>query len=134
MHEAVADLCHLDMDRREAIRRQVEVMAERGLRVLGVSGVSGDMRAVEASGTLQAQEAMELYVYRIGQQLGGAAAALGGLDALVFTAGIGENSALIRRHVCRAASWLGIEHDEDAHQAAHQHGGQPCGGVGDSGQ
>ena len=85
--------------------------------LLGVSGVSGDMRTVEASGTLQAQQAMELYVYRIGQQLGSAAASLGGLDALVFTAGIGENSAMIRRRVCRAASWLGIELDEAANRA-----------------
>ena len=85
--------------------------------LLGVSGLSGDMRAVEASGTLPAQQAIELYVYRIGQQLGSAAASLGGLDALVFTAGIGENSALIRRRVCRAASWLGVELDEAANRA-----------------
>ena len=86
--------------------------------LLGVSGVSGDMRAVEASGTLQAREAIELYVYRIGQQLGSLAASLGGLDALIFTAGIGENSAMIRRRVCRDAAWLGIELDEDANQAS----------------
>ena len=75
------------------------------------------MRAVEASGTLQAREAIELYVYRIGQQLGSLAASLGGLDALIFTAGIGENSAMIRRRVCRDAGWLGIELDEDANQS-----------------
>ena len=85
--------------------------------LLGVSGVSGDMRAVEASDTTEARQAIELYVYRIGQQLGSLAASLGGLDALVFTAGIGENSAMIRRRVCRDAAWLGIELDEDANQA-----------------
>ena len=85
--------------------------------LLGVSGVSGDMRAVEASGTLQARQAIDLYVYRIGQQLGSLAASLGGLDALILTAGIGENGAMIRRRVCRDAAWLGIELDEDANQA-----------------
>ena len=85
--------------------------------LLGVSGVSGDMRAVEASETSEARQAINLYVYRIGQQLGSLAASLGGLDALVFTAGIGENSAMIRRQVCRDAAWLGIELDEAANQA-----------------
>ena len=85
--------------------------------LLGVSGVSGDMRAVEASETSEARQAIDLYVYRIGQQLGSLAASLGGLDALVFTAGIGENSAMIRRQVCRDAAWLGIELDEAANQA-----------------
>ena len=85
--------------------------------LLGVSGVSGDMRAVEASQTPEARQAIDLYVYRIGQQLGSLAASLGGLDALVFTAGIGENSAMIRRRVCQDAAWLGIELDEDANQA-----------------
>ena len=82
--------------------------------LLGVSGVSGDMRQVEASKTPHAQQAIALYVYRIGQHLGSLAASLGGLDALVFTAGIGENSAMIRGRVCRDAAWLGIELDEDA--------------------
>ena len=85
--------------------------------LLGVSGVSGDMRAVEASQTPEARQAIDLYVYRIGQQLGSLAASLGGLDALVFTAGIGENSAMIRRRVCQDAAWLGIELDEGANQA-----------------
>ena len=85
--------------------------------LLGVSGVSGDMRAVEASDTLEARQAIDLYVYRIGQQLGSLAASLGGLDALIFTAGIGENSAMIRRRVCQDAAWLGIELDEDANLA-----------------
>ena len=95
----------------------VETLLYEQSGLLGVSGVSGDMRAVEASGTLQAREAIDLYVYRIGQQLGSLAASLGGLDALVFTAGIGENSAMIRRRVCLDASWLGIELDEDANRA-----------------
>ena len=85
--------------------------------LLGVSGISGDMRAVVASDTDQARQAIDLYVYRIGQQLGSLAASLGGLDALVFTAGIGENSAMIRRQVCRDAAWLGIELDDAANNA-----------------
>ena len=85
--------------------------------LLGVSGVSGDMRTVEASDTLEARQAIDLYVHRINQQLGSLAASLGGLDALVFTAGIGENSAMIRRRVCRDAAWIGLGLDEDANQA-----------------
>jgi acetate kinase len=85
--------------------------------LLGVSGISGDMRTVAASDTPEAREAIDLYVYRIRQELGSLAASLGGLDALVFTAGIGENSAMIRHRVCRDAAWLGVELDEDANQA-----------------
>jgi acetate kinase len=85
--------------------------------LLGVSSLSGDMRTLEASAAPQAREAIELYVYRIHQHLGSLAASLGGLDALVFTAGIGENSALIRQRVCRDAAWLGLELDESANQA-----------------
>ncbi|MDB5868961.1 MAG: acetate kinase [Polaromonas sp.] len=94
----------------------VETLLYEQSGLLGVSGVSGDMRTVEASETLEARQAIDLYVYRINQQLGSLAASLGGLDALVFTAGIGENSALIRQRVCRDAAWLGIELDEDANQ------------------
>lgn len=85
--------------------------------LLGVSGLSGDMRTLQASGKPQAQEAIDLYVYRIHQHLGSLAAALGGLDALVFTAGIGENSALIRQRVGQGAAWLGLVLDEAANQA-----------------
>ena len=64
-----------------------------------------------------ARLAVALYVYRIGRELGSLAAALGGLDALVFTGGIGENSAVIRERVCREAAWLGVDLDEAANQA-----------------
>ena len=60
---------------------------------------------------------MELFVYRIGRELGSLAAALGGLDALVFTAGIGEHAAPIRERVCQAAAWLGVELDPAANAA-----------------
>jgi acetate kinase len=61
-----------------------------------------------------AAEALELFVYRIDRELGSLAAALRGLDALVFTGGIGENAAPIRARVCRDASWLGVDLDEEA--------------------
>jgi acetate kinase len=82
--------------------------------LLGVSGVSSDMRTLLASDLPAAKEAVDLFVYRIGRELGSLAAALGGLDALVFTAGIGEHAAEIRARVCRNARWLGITLDEDA--------------------
>jgi len=84
---------------------------------LGVSGLSDDMKALLESDRPQAAEAVELFVYRFGRELGSLAAALGGLDALVFTAGIGEHAAEIRRRVCRQAAWLGIELDEAANAA-----------------
>ncbi len=60
---------------------------------------------------------MELYVYRIGRELGSLAAALGGLDALVFTGGIGEHAVSIRERVCRDAGWLGVDLDDKANAA-----------------
>lgn len=80
--------------------------------LLGVSGVSSDMRTLEASTEPRAQLAIDLMVYRIGRELGSLAASLGGLDALVFSGGIGENSARLRSAVCRDAAWLGVELDE----------------------
>ncbi|MEE9598470.1 MAG: acetate/propionate family kinase [Acidiferrobacterales bacterium] len=82
--------------------------------LLGVSGISNDMRTLLASDDPRAAEAINLFVYRIGRELGAMAAALGGLDALVFTAGIGEHAAPIRARVCHDAKWLGIRLDERA--------------------
>ncbi|SJM95066.1 acetate/propionate family kinase [Crenothrix polyspora] len=89
--------------------------------LLGVSGISSDMRVLLASNDPLALEAIALFVYRIGREIGSLAAALGGLDALVFTGGIGEHSAVIRAKVCHQAVWLGLELDETANQA-----GKPC--------
>jgi acetate kinase len=94
----------------EAIER---LLYERS-GLLGVSGVSGDMRTLLASAEPTAKEAVDLFVYRIGRELGSLAAALGGLDALVFTAGIGEHAPEIRARVCRDAAWLGIQLDNGA--------------------
>jgi acetate kinase len=95
---------------------QLETLIYHQSGLLGVSGVSGDMRELLASRDPRAAEAIDLFVYRIGRELGSLAAALGGLDALVFTGGIGENSAAIRERVCAGAAWLGVRLDEEANR------------------
>jgi acetate kinase len=75
------------------------------------------MRTLTQSGDPRAKTAVDLFVYRIGRELGSLAAALGGLDAIVFTAGIGENSVPVREAVCRSAAWLGVEPDPAANAA-----------------
>lgn len=89
---------------------------ESGL--LGVSGTSPDMRSLLASDDARAREAVDLFVYWIGREIGSLAAALGGLDALVFTAGIGEHAAPIRARICEEVAWLGAACDHDANAAA----------------
>jgi acetate kinase len=108
------------MDELSMDARAIEKLIYHESGLLGVSGISSDMRTLLESKTPRAQFAVELFVYRIGRELGSLAATLGGLDALVFTGGIGEHAALIRERVCRAATWLGIELDETANNA-----GQP---------
>ena len=88
---------------------------ESGL--FGVSGISDDMRTLLASDDPSAKQAVDLFVYRIGRELGSMAAALGGIDALVFTAGIGEHAAEIRSRVCMDAAWLGVDLDQRANLA-----------------
>jgi acetate kinase len=88
---------------------------ESGL--LGVSGLSQDMRTLLASDEAGAKLAVDLYVHRIAREIGSMAAALGGLDALVFTAGIGEHAAPVRAAVGDAGRWLGIDIDADANRA-----------------
>lgn len=80
--------------------------------LLGVSGISSDMRTLLASDQPRARLAVDLYVYRIQRELGSLAAAMHGLDSIVFTGGIGENAAIVRARICRDASWLGVELDE----------------------
>jgi acetate kinase len=75
------------------------------------------MRTLEASAEPDAKAAIDLFVYRIARELGSLAAALGGLDAIVFTAGIGENSRRLRERVCRDAAWLGIDLDAEGNTA-----------------
>ena len=82
---------------------------ESGL--LGVSGISNSMQVLEESGEENAQEAIDLYCYRAACEMGALVTALEGLDAIVFTAGIGENSSTVRRQICRQLAWLGVELD-----------------------
>ena len=97
------------MDQRGMDASAIEKLIYNQSGLLGVSGISSDMRALLASTDPRAKLAIDLYVYRIGRELGSLAAALGGLDAIVFTAGIGEHAAEIRERVCHGASWLGVE-------------------------
>lgn len=91
---------------------------ESGL--LGVSGISQDMRELLASDRPEAREAIDLFCYRIVREIGSLAAALGGLDALVFTGGIGEHAAPVREKVCAQLAWLGLEFDPAANTARAQ--------------
>jgi acetate kinase len=102
------------MNRHGMDARALEELLYHQSGLLGVSGISSDMRALLESVDARAVEALDLFVYRIGRELGSLAAALGGLDALVFTGGIGEHAVSIRARVCRDAHWLGLELDEDA--------------------
>ena len=95
----------------------IEKMLYHESGLLGVSEVSSDMRTLEASKSGGAEQAIDLFVNCISRELGSLAAALGGLDALVFTAGIGEHSPGIRQRVCEAAAWLGLEIDRGANLA-----------------
>jgi acetate kinase len=104
------------LDQRGMDARAIEKLIYNQSGLLGVSGVSSDMRTLLASAEPRAALAVDLYVYRIGRELGSLAAALGGLDALVFTGGIGENSAEIRARVCRDAAWLGVVPDDEANR------------------
>ena len=88
--------------------------------LLGVSGISDDMRELLASGAPGAKAAVDLFVYRIVRETGSLAAALGGLDVLVFTGGIGEHAAPVREGVCRALQWLGVRMNQSANAAGEK--------------
>jgi acetate kinase len=82
--------------------------------LLGISGISNDMRELLGRREQEARLAVDYFVYRAAKEIGALTAVLGGIDALVFTAGIGENSPEIRRRICKASSWLGIDLDDEA--------------------
>ncbi len=108
-------LIHM-MDQYGMGARELEDLIYRKSGLLGVSGVSSDMRALRASSEPAAKDAIALFVYRILREIGSLAAALRGLDALVFTGGIGENDKKTRAEVVAGCAWLGLELDEEANE------------------
>jgi acetate kinase len=103
---------HLLQQRGMSVEEVIQVLYNDS-GMLGVSGISGDMQALIESDEPSAKEAVDLFVYRAGREIGSMAAALSGLDTLVFCAGIGENSPLIRQRIGEAAAWLGVEIDAE---------------------
>ncbi len=97
--------------------KEIEDLFYKRSGLLGLSGVSNDMRALLGSDAPAAREAVDYFAYRVARELGSLAAALGGLDGLVFTAGIGENSPEVRALICAQAAWLGVELDDAANRA-----------------
>jgi acetate kinase len=94
--------------------KEVETILYKKSGLLGISGISKDMRDLLTRSEPGARLAVDYFVYRAAKEIGALAAVLGGIDGLVFTAGIGENSPDIRRRICQASSWLGVELDEVA--------------------
>jgi acetate kinase len=92
--------------------RALEKLIYRESGLLGVSGISSDMRTLRASSEPAAVEAITLFLYRIVREIGSLTAALSGLDAIVFTGGIGENDAATRTEVAQGCRWLGVELDK----------------------
>jgi acetate kinase len=97
---------------------ELEKLLYRQSGVLGLSGgISSDFRDLLASDDPKARFALDVFCYRVARHIGSLAAALGGLDGIVFTAGVGENAAPVRASICRACEWLGVELDEAANKA-----------------
>jgi acetate kinase len=94
--------------------KEVEDILYKKSGLLGISGISNDMRELLERSEPEARLAVDYFVYQATKQIGALAAVLGGIDGLVFTAGIGENSAEIRRRICEASLWLGVEFDPEA--------------------
>lgn len=105
------------MDQHKMDARAIEKLIYEQSGLLGMSGISNDMRSLLTSDHPRAKLAVDVFVYRIGRELGSLAAAVGGLDAVVFTGGIGEHAAAIRSRVCRDAAWIGVKLDAAANAA-----------------
>lgn len=106
---------HLIQQEGMSVEAVTELLYKRS-GLLGVSGISGDMRELLESPAPEAREAVALYAYRAVREIGSLAAALGGIDQLVFTAGIGERAAPVREAICRGCEWLGLALDADANR------------------
>jgi acetate kinase len=94
--------------------KEVESLLYKKSGLLGISGVSNDMRDLLDRQDPEARLAVDYFVYRAAKEIGALAAVLGGVDGLVFTAGIGENSAEIRKRICESSAWLGVALDAEA--------------------
>lgn len=108
------------MQQRGMSAAEVETLLYKQSGLLGVSGISSDMRALTASDDPRAREAVALFCFRAAWQAGGLAVSLGGLDGLVFSAGIGEHAPEIRAGICAHLAWLGVALDEDANRAGRE--------------
>ena len=97
--------------------KEVEAILYKKSGLLGISGISNDMRVLLESAEPSARLAVDYFVYRAAKEIGALASVLGGVDALVFTAGIGENSPDMRARICESSAWLGITMDPDANRA-----------------
>jgi acetate kinase len=117
-------LIHLSRQGMTADELEHVVNHESGL--LGVSGISSDMRTLLEANEPRAREAVELFIDRASRELGSLTAALGGLDAFVFTGGMGENAPAIRERLCEKARWLGVDIDPDANREGQTRISQPA--------
>ena len=95
---------------------EIETLLYKQSGLLGVSGLSNDMQALQLSDDPNAQEAIALFCYRAASNLAALIPSIGGLDAIVFTAGIGENSAIVRKLICEQIDWLGVQLDQSANE------------------
>jgi acetate kinase len=102
---------HLIQQKGMSAQELVDLLYRRS-GMLGLSGISSDFRELLASEDPRARFAIDMFCYRVAGHIGSLAAALGGLDGIVFTAGVGENAAPVRSAICRACAWLGLELDE----------------------
>jgi acetate kinase len=109
--------------------KEVETILYKKSGLLGISGISADMRELLRSDEPSARLAVEYFVYRAAKEIGALTAALGGIDGMVFTAGIGENSAEIRQRICDASAWLGIQLDGDLNAKRATRISTPASGV-----
>lgn len=110
---------HLIQQKQMSAPELVDLLYRRS-GMLGLSGISSDFRELLASDNPRARFAIEVFCYRVAGHIGSLAAALGGLDGIVFTAGVGENAAPVRRAICRACAWLGLELDDAANREHQQ--------------
>lgn len=108
------------MDQYKMAPAAIEKLLIKESGLLGVSGISNDMRDLESSPETNAQLALELFIYMLTQQTGMAMASIQGLDGIVFTAGMGENSPVVRAKTCEALAWTGVQIDPAVNEAKHQ--------------